>query len=683
MFKIVTSEEGFSIFLHNQLRVKHIEHNLPLMFLGTGQANYSEHLGAFTIKETEKSQHAVSNYKLLSQTDSEIRVQYSLLSDMIIVNFRFDNDQLTITFENVPEKYNRFWINLPASAKEGIYGGGEQYSEFNLAHQTVPLWVQEQGIGRKGFVSLLANLMEGAGGSKFHTYYPQPTFVSLENYFCHVEQSAYGELAFHTSKTPQNHHQLHFWQVPESITIGVKPTFQETVAAVNKFLGLQPKLPEWAYSGMWLAIQGEDGIEGVKSRLKLAMDAGVQISAIWSQDWQGILKTSFGTQLFWDWKWDGPNREIRFPNFPDFVKEIREHGIRYLGYINPFLYTQGVLFQEAQKNGFLVRTLEGNTFITRTTTFDVGLLDLTNPDACEWIKSVIKTNMIEEAGLSGWMCDFGEYLPICAQLASQENPELVHNKYPVLWDRVNLEAITEMGKADEIVFFTRSGYSHSSKYTPMVWAGDQNVNWGYHDGLASVIPAALSLSMCGIGYHCSDIGGFTSLKWIKRSKELFIRWVEQACFTMLMRTHEGNRPEVCWQFDSDQETLDHLARMTKIHVALKEYLQFLSEEYQNTGIAPLRPLVLHYPEDPLTHNMQYQYLLGKDLLVSPVLKRKKKAWKVYIPQGEWLHLWSDDSYSQGFHKIQAPWGFPPVFYQKGSVFEEVFEAIQEKYGLYT
>jgi alpha-glucosidase len=30
---------------------------------------------------------------------------------------------------------------------------------------------------------------------------------------------------------------------------------------------------------------------------------------------------------------------------------------------------------------------------------------------------------------------------------------------------------------------------------------------------------------------------------MKRSKELLIRWAEQAAFSPLMRTHEGNRPK--------------------------------------------------------------------------------------------------------------------------------------------
>jgi alpha-glucosidase len=683
MLSLTYTANGFSIFFNNQLRLYHHNTDLPLFHFGEGKAIYSEHLGSYKIKETLQTKSAVSNFSLIQDTQTSIRIQFTLGSESFQMNIVEDSNQMQITFDNIPSKYNRFWINLPASPTEAIYGGGEQFSEFNLAHQKVPLWVQEQGIGRKGFTAFVANLAEGAGGSKFHTYYPQPTFVSLDNYYCHFDQSAFGVMHFHYRTTPRPFHQFHFWQIPKAIFIGVFQNFIKTVSALNLFLGLQPKLPNWVYSGMWLAIQGENGLDSVRSRLQKALDAGVNISAIWSQDWQGILKTTFGTQLFWDWKWDGPNRKIRFPNFPDFVKEVRKKGIRYLGYINPFLYEKGALFQEAKEKGYLIKTKAGDLYITKTTTFNVGLLDLTNPEVTQWIKSVIKKNMIEEAGLSGWMADFGEYLPIEGELASGEDPEIIHNQYPVLWDKVNLEAIEEAGKLGEIVYFTRSGYSNSSRYTTLVWAGDQMVNWEYHDGLASVIPAALSLGMCGIGYHCSDIGGFTSLKWIRRSKELFLRWVEQATFTMIMRTHESNRPEECWQFDSDQETLDHLARMTRIHTDLTPYLQSLSDEYQSTGIPPLRPLVLHYPGDPLTISIKYQYLLGQDLLVAPVLKKNKKKWKVYLPNDSWLHLWSEDEYTGGTITIEAPWGYPPIFYRKESKFKKIFSEIAKRFGLYS
>ena len=45
----------------------------------------------------------------------------------------------------------------------------------------------------------------------------------------------------------------------------------------------------------------------------------------------------------------------------------------------------------------------------------------------------------------------------------------------------------------------------------MNWSGDQNVDWTYSDGLATTIPAALSLGLSGFGLNHFDIGGYTTL----------------------------------------------------------------------------------------------------------------------------------------------------------------------------
>ena len=136
------------------------------------------------------------------------------------------------------------------------------------------------------------------------------------------------------------------------------------------------------------------------------------------------------------------------------------------------------------------------------------------------------------------------------RLHSGESGEKVHNEYPVQWAKVNRDAIEEAGKLGDVVFFMRSGYSGSSRYSTAFWAGDQLVNWSMDDGLATVIPAAISLGFCGVGQFHSDIAGFTTVAWIKRTRELIMRWLDMAVFMPTMRSHEGSRPYDNWQYDS-------------------------------------------------------------------------------------------------------------------------------------
>jgi alpha-glucosidase len=211
-----------------------------------------------------------------------------------------------------------------------------------------------------------------------------------------------------------------------------------------------------------------------------------------------------------------------------------------------------------------------------------------------------------------------------------------------------------------------------------MWAGDQNVDWSEDDGLPSVITAALSLGLSGHGLHHSDLGGYTTLYDMARSKELFMRWAELSTFTVLMRNHEGNRPSKNWQFDSDQETLDHLASMSRMHVALKPYLNALVEENASLGLPAMRPLFLHYGRDRYAWTCKDEYLLGRDLLVAPVIEEGKNERHVHLPADRWLHLWSGREFEvsdefQGMNiDIAAPIGEPPVFARLSSPWMPLF-----------
>jgi alpha-glucosidase len=188
--------------------------------------------------------------------------------------------------------------------------------------------------------------------------------------------------------------------------------------------------------------------------------------------------------------------------------------------------------------------------------------------------------------------DFGEYLPLDAVLKdSQQSPLAAHNLYPLLWARLNREAIDEFcmeAKVQEkqamckreIVFFMRSASAQSIKYAPAFWAGDQLPTWDQKDGLKSVVTAALTSSLSGMALTHSDIGGFTgvnldphlrvylgdqsfeffssfvdrNLRIIRNDRELFVRWMELSSVlsVSLFRTHEGSTPGENLQVWSDE-----------------------------------------------------------------------------------------------------------------------------------
>jgi alpha-glucosidase len=581
----------------------------------------------------------------------------------------FERDgRIVAAFGGLSGGANRAWLRLPAEADERTYGCGEQFSHFNLRGKRFPLWTSEQGVGRNKATetTFRADVHDKAGGDYWWTFFPQPTFVSSRRYFCHADTSLYAAYDFRNPAF----HELHFWGLPKELIFGAGSSMVETVSSLSALLGRQPELPDWVYDGVVIGVQG--GTAVCRAKLAKARARGAPVCGIWAQDWEGIRMTSFGKRLMWDWQWD----KALYPGLDAEIAALKREGVRFLGYINPYVAAGKPLFEEARASGFLAKNASGGDYLVDFGEFDAGIVDFTDPAAFAWYKGVIRRNLID-LGLSGWMADFGEYLPHDVVLHDGSSGMVAHNAWPALWARVNREAVEEAGKLGEIVYFMRAGFTGSQKDCLMMWAGDQNVDWSKDDGLPSVIPAALSLAVCGCGLHHSDIGGYTTLFGMRRTKELHLRWAELAAFTTMMRGHEGNRPGDNWQFDSDDETLDHLARMGKVHALLKPYLKAAVAENARDGVPVQRPLFFHYEGEEAAWSAEDAFLLGRDMLAAPVLTEGSASRSVWLPDDSWVHLWTGKRYRGGRYEIDAPFGKPPVFYREASRWTALFEALME------
>ena len=80
---------------------------------------------------------------------------------------------------------------------------------------------------------------------------------------------------------------------------------------------------------------------------------------------------------------------------------------------------------------------------------------------------MVKKNIID-FGFSGWMADFGKYLPVHGVFFhSGQSAQELHNEWPVLWARLNREAVEESGKLGEVVFWMRAGYSGKVEFAAL------------------------------------------------------------------------------------------------------------------------------------------------------------------------------------------------------------------------
>lgn len=666
--KLDQTNNGFALYYDGRLVFQHTAEQ-PALVLGHGISEIDMLRGNFSIKDHIAEKIALTSAQIKEESDSiVINLSRSDIASATLTFTLDDAKRLHAKVSNSSDYYNRIFLRVAAQPQDKIYGCGEQFSYFNLRGMPFPLWTSEQGVGRnkKTQVTFEADCKENAGGDYYWTFFPEPTFVSTQKLYCHSTNSCYMNFDF----TNTNYHELSFWQDSAELIFECADTYIELLEKLTALLGRQCELPDWIYDGVVLGIQG--GTKVCDDKVKAMQKAGVKVCGIWAQDWSGIRMTSFGKRVMWNWK---ASDEL-YPNLKEQIKTWEADGVKFLSYINCYVASDKDLCEEAAAKGYLAKHADGSDYLVDFGEFDGGVVDLTNPEAFDWFKNVIKKYMIE-IGCKGWMADFGEYLPQDACMHNGISGEIMHNQWPALWAKCNYEALAETGNLGQILYFMRAGFTNSQKYSVMMWAGDQNVDWSMDDGLASVIPAALSLAMTGHGLHHSDVGGYTTLFGMKRSKELLLRWCDFNTFTVMMRTHEGNRPGDNWQFDSDTETMQHFARMVNIHVALKPYLKELVAQNAKTGLPVMRPVFLHYENNARAYELTYEYLLGRDLLVAPVYEQGVDKWKLYLPEDQWINLWTGEECNGGDVQVDAPIGKTPVFYRKNSPYAELFSSLKQ------
>ena len=647
----------------NEFFLSSLENGNIYIVLAKGKAKYKMSRGSFKTKDHSKDKH-----KLVFKKKDNNDYIFSDGNVECIINVECD-ERITLRFKT-NQSFNRFTLRFKSFEDEHIYGCGEQYTHFDLKGQNVDIWVSEHQQVLKIAKKFVREKILGVNPSykapyKDHqTYFSSPGFMSSKNYFIYCHQDSFGRFSFKKDETL-----LSFRQIPEKISILLGDNPLDLISQVTRLVKIQPHLPAFVGEGAILATQG--GTDVMMKKYKTMKEKGAKIAAIWCQDWSGQIITEFGSQVYWNWEHD----TTLYHDLDKAIEELNRDNVKFLGYINTFLKQDANLYNYAKEHDFLVKNKDGSPYLIKSTTFYAGIVDLTNPKAYQWYKDIIKKNMIGK-GLSGWMADFGEYLPTDS-IVYGGDAEKLHNKWPTLWAKCNLDAIKEAGKEEEIFIFSRAAYGDTIQYTTSMWNGDQHVDYSNDQGLGSVIPATLSMCCSGVGVNHSDIGGYTTVLHMKRDEELFLRWSEMNIFTPVYRCHEGNRPKSNVQFD-DESVIDEFSKNSNIFYELKPYREYVLNEYYEKGIPVNRPLFFHFDEEEC-YTTQKEFMFGEELLVAPVLRPKVKKLKVFLPKGNWIGLFDGIHYKGGEQEVDAPRGKPIAFYLEGTKHQKLFEKfIKEK-----
>ena len=654
-----TAEDGFDLRIAGLTVLRH-RLSCPAVSVARGNSDVTMRHGNFQIIDTPFDRVDGGAWSIAG----------SVVTLAGVAKLTFDSSVMTLMVTALADAADRIWLRLHAEPGEQVWGGGEQMSYLALAGRRYPMWTSEPGVGRDKTTELTRTMDEQgmAGGDYYTTNYPQPTFLSSRQYACHLDTTHYSALDF----TDPAAHEIEVWEGEARLEFFRGDSPADLVGQLSTRFGRQPALPDWAIGGAIVGLK--DGANSF-ARLERFIEAGAAVSGLWCEDWAGVRQTSFGRRLFWDWRWNMG----RYPDLPERIADLAARGIRFLAYANPYLCDDGGLFLEARQGGHLcLRRDSDDVYLVDFGEFHAAVVDFTRAETRAWFAERILGTEMLDIDIAGWMADFGEYLPTDVRLADSSDPMEAHNRWPVLWGEVNAMALESRGKTGDALFFMRAGFSGVQTHCPLLWAGDQSVDFTRHDGIGTVLTAALSAGLVGNAYSHSDCGGYTSLHGNVRTAELMMRWCEMAAFAPVMRSHEGNRPDDNLQYDSSPELLACFARWSRVHAHLAPYVRHLGDEAATTGLPAQRALFLHYPDDRALWTVQDAFLYGADLLVAPVIEEGAVERAIILPgDAPWRHVWSGADFAPGPHTIAAPLDRPPVFYRPGSAFAALFAALPQ------
>ena len=454
--------------------------------------------------------------------------------------------------------------------------------------------------------------------------------------------------------------------------------------------GFPAKVPEWVF-GPWMSSNewnSQPRIEREVARTQeLDIPATVLVIEAWSDEknfyiWNDATYTprpGAERPVLGDFTFppDG-----RWPDPKGMIDELHREGIRVLLWQIPILkHLERAQTQNRNdldhmvSSGYAVKTDQGTPYRVRPWWFTDGhVIDFTNPEAAAWWMSK-RQYLLDEFDIDGFKTDGGEHLwgddvrmsggPYTTERLGEIRGDEAANQYPIDYLKTYSDYVRKHGG----VLFSRAG-GPGVQSTPLHWAGDQNSTWSEH---RSVLRAVLNAGVSGIPLVGWDIGGFSgSLP----SAELYARSTEMACFGTIMQYHsefnEHRDPPVDrtpWnvaEYTGDDSVIDHFRYFANLRMRLIPYLQECAEASSRTGAPVMRPLWYQYPDDSMAWSAEDQYLLGPDLLVAPVMHADTKVRTVYLPPGEWTHIWTGDKASgEQTAEVQCPIGSIPVYLRNG------------------
>jgi len=485
---------------------------------------------------------------------------------------------------------------LALGVGECVYGLGERFTAFVKNGQVVDLWNEDGGTASQLAYKNIPFYVTNRGYGVFVNHPEKVSFEVASEKVERVQFSVPGEV-------------LEYFVING-------PALKDVLGRYTALTGRPALPPAWSF-GLWLT-----------TSFTTDYDEATVTSFIQGMADRELPLHVFHFDCFWmkefqwcDFEWD---RRV-FPDPQSMLARLKARGLHICVWINPYIAQRSALFDEGMRLGYLLRRPDGSVWQWDMWQAGMGLVDFTNPAACEWFAS--KLRALVDMGVDCFKTDFGELVPTDVVYFDGSDPQRMHNYYTHLYNQTVYNALEEARGKGEVVLFARSATAGGQRF-PVHWGGDSTATF---ESMAESLRGGLSLGLSGFGFWSHDIGGFEQTA----AAEVYKRWCGFGLLSSHSRLHGSSSYRVPWLFD--EEAVDVLRFFTRLKCSLMPYLFGAAVQAHTTGVPVMRAMPLEFPQDPACDTLDRQYMLGDNLLVAPVFT--PDGWvDYYLPAGRWTHF---------------------------------------------
>lgn len=511
--------------------------------------------------------------------------------------------------------------------------GGQRGFSFDLQPQEKLMGTGQRvlGMDRRGFKLPLYNKASYGYTSKAEQmYYSVPAVLSSRKYLLLFDNIAKGEVDLGSTDKDV----LRFSAVDgrTSYLLVTGDDTPDILANYTTVTGRQPLPPRWAF-GNFASRFGYRNQAEVLATIDKFRQTGFPVDAV-------IL----------DLYWFGPDIKGHMGNlawykdsFPDpdgMIAELKQNGVNTILITEPFILTSSKRWQEAVDAGAITPGIDGKPLTFDFYFGNTGLISIFDPKARDWFWNIYRG--LKTQGVAGWWGDLGEPEVHPADIQHPiGSGDAVHNAYGHRWAQMVYENALADSPNERPFNMMRAGFAGTQRYGMMPWTGDVSREWG---GLKPQVELSLQMSLLGLAYTHSDLGGFAGGE--KFDPELYIRWLQYGVFQPVYRPHAQDHIASEPVFH-DAQTQDILRPYVNLRYRLLPYNYSLAYQNSLTGMPLMRPLFFSDESDPALIDNAQTYFWGDAFLVTPVTAPGLTSVAVAVPKGVWFDYWNGQRITGG------------------------------------